>query len=245
MTSSSKPDFAGVVVAAGRATRYSSGRPKQFEDLAGRFALPWIARNTPLLTPFVSRIASRLANEVDTSVQTASDAFHFQKAYPRAWDLSIAVPAQEAARAWREGIRLVNEYAVAGLYPVNLVLHCRITGGSSAWLAPNYGGETCYIEVVTIKNTPQWGGFFREMERRWLAIEGSRPHWAKWYHCRQEIADRYPRMGDFLEVRRRWDPARVFLNDFLEKEVFGLPEIIEPSTAELRSAQAGFATPQP
>ena len=41
MTRSSDPDFAGVVVAAGRSSRFSGDHPKQFEDLAGRSVLQW------------------------------------------------------------------------------------------------------------------------------------------------------------------------------------------------------------
>jgi L-gulonolactone oxidase len=192
------------------------------KEVAGSW-IPQAARFTPRFTPVLNRVASRFANKVEVSVQSASDAFHHQKAYPKNWDLCYAVPAAAAACAWSEAISLVDQYARADLYPINLALHCRFTAGSSAWLAPNHGRPTCYIEVATAKGTPRWAPFFRELESRWLAIEGARPHWGKLYWRFGELAGRYPRMNDFLDVRRQWDPDRVFLNPFLEQEVFQLP----------------------
>jgi hypothetical protein len=65
--------------------------------------------------------------------------------------------------------------------------------------------------------------FFREMEARWIAIEGARPHWGKLYWRYGELFGRYPRMNAFLDVRQRWDPERIFLNAFLEQAIFALP----------------------
>lgn len=205
-------------------TRLHTAFTTWYETNVGGIALPFIARYLPALTPFVLKVSSRVADHEGVDVQTASDAFHFQKAYPKCWDLSYAFPAPQAARAWREGIDLVNQYSRVGRYPVNLLLHGRFTGGSAAWLAPDHARATGYIEVTTIEGTRHWQGFFGEMERRWFAIEGSRPHWCKLYGQWHEIAARYPKMNDFLDVRQRWDPERVFLNDFLEKQIFQLPE---------------------
>jgi L-gulonolactone oxidase len=192
------------------------------EETAGGRVLPWLASHMPRATPLVNRLASRLASEVAQSVQTASDAFHFQQAYPKNWDMSYAVPAESAARAWSEAIGLVNEYARAHLYPVNLAFHCRFTAGSRAWLAPDHGRPTCHIEVATAQATPEWRRFFHELEARWFAIDGARPHWGKLFETARELRGRYPRMQEFLRVRDSWDPDRVFLNRFLEEEVFQL-----------------------
>lgn len=185
--------------------------------------IPRVARHAPRFTPWLNRAASRLANQVGVSVREASDAFHHQKAYPRNWDVCYAVPVDHAARAWSEAIALVDQYARAELYPINLAFHCRFTAGSGAWIAPNQGRPTCYIEVATARGTPRWAAFFQELEARWLAIEGARPHWGKLYWRFGELAGRYPHMNDFLDVRQAWDPDRVFLNPFLEQAVFQLP----------------------
>jgi hypothetical protein len=200
-----------------------------FQELAAGAVIPWLAKHVHQATPILNRIASRLANKVEASVEVASDAFHHQRAYALAWDVSYSLHAHDAAAAWRKGIDLVAEYARADRYPVNLAMHCRFTGKSNAWLAANYDRETLFIEVATAKGTPNWQGFFEEMEQRWTAFDGARPHWGKLFWKVGAVANQYGRMNDFLEVRQRWDPNRTFLNEFLEKEVFRLPPLTHAS----------------
>jgi len=192
------------------------------QDTGGNVLTPWIARYLPRLTPFLNKMAIRMSDQVGPTISCASEAFHFQKAYPKNWDMSYSVPAEYTRRAWSEAIGLVEEFGNQGLYPVNLALHCRFTAASTTWLAADHGRETCFIEVATAKGTPHWHEFYRQMEDRWFAIPGSRPHWAKVYDTARQIKGRYERMDDFLAVREKWDPDRVFLNDFLENEIFQL-----------------------
>jgi len=206
-----------------RWTRLRTRFDTALEQAAAGCAIPWLARRAPRATPWLNRVASRFTNTVEPSVQTASRAFHFQQVYPPVHDLSYAVPAARAREAWERAISLVDEFARASLYPVNLALHCRFTGPSGAWLAPNHGRTTCWIEVVTVRATPDWEHFFREMEDRWLALDGARPHWAKRYFRTDAQAARYPRLEDFRAARQRWDPDRVFLNRFLEPTLAGPP----------------------
>jgi hypothetical protein len=156
-------------------------------------------------------------------VVPASEAFHFQKAYVKSWDVDYAVAARDGAQAWREAISLVEEYARADLYPLNLAVHSRFTGGSKAWLAPDFERPTCHIEATSALATPTWKEFSDELEDRWLAFPEARPHWGKVFNRTRPIASRYPKMRNFLAVRQAWDPHRVFLNEFLEREVFQLP----------------------
>jgi L-gulonolactone oxidase len=193
------------------------------QDVASKRLIPWIAKHMPRLTPTLNSVASRMAFSEGLAIQDASDAFHFQRAYAHCWDLEYGVPASEASRAWGEAVALVEHYASSRLYPVNLAVHGRFTGPSDAWLAPDHGRDTCYLEVTCAVGTPHWQSFFREMERRWCEIDGARPHWGKLYWQRDRIAGQYANFARFLEVRERWDPERVFLNRFLEREVFQLP----------------------
>jgi hypothetical protein len=183
-----------------------------------------MARHAPRLTPRLVPLASTVSFEEGVSVQHASDAFHFQRAYARCHDMEYAVPASEAERACRAAIDLVDHYGRAELYPVNFALHVRFSGASAAWLSPAYGRPTCHIEVATAYRTPHWDSYFRQLERQWLQIPGARPHWGKDFGMenRKTLGSRYPKLGDFLAVRDRWDPERVFLNSFLEDEIFQL-----------------------
>jgi FAD/FMN-containing dehydrogenase len=202
----------------------------EFEVIAAGVVIPWIAKHAPRATPLLNRLASRLSNREETAVQLASEAFHHQKAYAPAMDISYAIPADRAVEAWRKAIDLTHEFGRAERYPANLAFHCRFTGKSDAWLAPNYDRPTLYIEVATAKGTPGYETFFREIERRWLQFEPARPHWGKLFWNLVAIPDAYAKWGAFKEVRERWDPERTFLNEFLEKDLFKLPPRAGPST---------------
>ena len=49
-----------------------------------------------------------------------------------------------------------------------------------------------------------------------MRAHDGRPHWGK-VHTRAaaDLAPTYPRFGDFLALRDRLDPDRVFANDYL------------------------------
>ncbi len=70
---------------------------------------------------------------------------------------------------------MIAQHGRADLYPVNLAVHGRFTGASGAWLGPDQGRKTAYVEVVTARRTPGWEPFFRELEDRWLAIDDGLP----------------------------------------------------------------------
>jgi L-gulonolactone oxidase len=103
------------------------------------------------------------------------------------------------------------------VYPQNLVLHARFGAPSTALLAPSAGQpSSCYIEIVTHVNTARHEDYFRDVERDWLRL-GGRPHWGKLTYAPERIRDAYPpaSVAKFLGVRRKMDPAQVFLNDYL------------------------------
>jgi L-gulonolactone oxidase len=62
--------------------------------------------------------------------------------------------------------------------------------------------------------------FFRDVEDILRAYD-ARPHWGKIHHRHaDELRGLYPRFSDFLAMRERLDPNRVFENAYT-KQVFG------------------------
>ena len=59
--------------------------------------------------------------------------------------------------------------------------------------------------------------YFREIEAIMRDLEG-RPHWGKMNsRTAADLRPAYPRFDDFLAVRDRLDPDRVFQNDYLKR----------------------------
>ena len=58
--------------------------------------------------------------------------------------------------------------------------------------------------------------YFRAVEERMRALDG-RPHWGKMhYRTAADLRPAYPRFDEFLAVRDRVDPDRVFTNAYLD-----------------------------
>lgn len=132
--------------------------------------------------------------------------------------------------AWYVAVDLVEEYAKEGIYPANLAMNTRLFGKSTALLhcLPGEDNETtCNIQITSFANR-HWEDFKDRLMERWLAIPGSRPHWAKLYQGLPGIGDKLravygENLATFLRMREEEgvDPDKVFVNAFLEDLFFG------------------------
>jgi L-gulonolactone oxidase len=188
--------------------------------ISGKWIIPFVANVTPSLTPLAMKMAPYFAVTPGFTVEPASVEFHYQQAYPRCWDMSWGVPLEDTKHAWEMSMELVEKFAREQKYPVNMVVHCRFIGASTAWLSPAHDRPICDIEIVTCRGTPGIEPFYQAYSDAMLTIPGARPHWGKYILDPKAIRSRYPRMDDFLDLRRQLDPDGVFLNEWLEDPVF-------------------------
>ena len=92
----------------------------------------------------------------------------------------------------------------------------RFAAADDIWLSTAFERESGYIAVHQYVR--------REHERYFDAVEaiarsvGGRPHWGK-LHRRDaaSLRESYPHFDDFVALRDRLDPDRVFGNDYLEQ----------------------------
>lgn len=193
------------------------------EKFFGPPALRFVATRAPRLTPWMMRLALLMTRPRE-GVESANYALHYEEYYPTCFDMSVAIPYERSQEAWRFVIDRVEDEAAAGRYPVNLIAHSRFLNGSDAFLSPTRHRDTCYIEILCVAETPGYEQFFEEMERALRDRFDGFPHWGKLYWDAETFRASYGEdMERFLEVRERWDPDRLFLNEFLEHEVFRLP----------------------
>ena len=84
-----------------------------------------------------------------------------------------------------------------------------------------HGGPRAFVAVHTVHANGRARGYFADLERV-LVAAGGRPHWGKMHSLHAgQVAQRYPRMSDFLALRRELDPAGVFGNACTDR-VLGL-----------------------
>jgi FAD/FMN-containing dehydrogenase len=131
--------------------------------------------------------------------------------------------------AWHIAVDLIDANARAGRYPANLAMNMRLFGKNTALLhcvAGDTNETTCNIQITSFDNQ-HWEGFKDDLMERWLAIPGSRPHWAKQYQDLPGIASKLravygENLQTFLRIRgeEQVDPDNIFVNAFLADLLF-------------------------
>jgi len=102
-----------------------------------------------------------------------------------------------------------------------LATEIRSMAGDMLWLSPSYGHDSVGIHFSWNGTPDGVHGMTAEIEDMLLPL-GARPHWGKIMHAPAErLAPLYPKLPEFRELARRYDPAGKFRNDFLDLHVFG------------------------
>jgi FAD/FMN-containing dehydrogenase len=87
-------------------------------------------------------------------------------------------------------------------------------------LSTAYRRDTVYLAFHTHRDADHTA-YFAGLEPV-LRAHGGRPHWGKLHSlAAEDLAPLYPRFADFLALRDRLDPGRVFANDHLRRILGG------------------------
>ncbi|MEV6305145.1 D-arabinono-1,4-lactone oxidase [Actinoplanes sp. NPDC051861] len=99
-------------------------------------------------------------------------------------------------------------------FKVQFPVEVRFTGPDDVWLSHGYGRDSAYVAVHQYLGSP-YEPYFRAFEDVCTPL-GGRPHWGKLhYRDAESLRPAYPKFDDFLAVRDRLDPSRVFTNEYL------------------------------
>ena len=168
------------------------------------------ANRAPGVIPRVNRMTSRLLTE-----RRYSDVAHRVFTSPRRVvfkEMEYAVPRAAGLDALRGARRAIEESDWRISFPVEV----RVAPADDVPLSTACQRDTVYLAFHTHRDA-EHTGYFAAMERIMRAHDG-RPHWGKLHSLgASELAETYPRFGDFLALRDRLDPDRVFANDHLRR----------------------------
>jgi FAD-linked oxidoreductase len=164
----------------------------------------------PSTVPGINRLASRVA-----FTRQAADFSHRIFATERKVrfrEMEYSVPLDAVGPVLRELDRVIEANGWKVTFPVEV----RATAADDVWLSTAFGRESSYIAVhryIRDDHTP----YLAAAEAILRAHDG-RPHWGK-LHSRaaDDLRPAYPRFDDFVAVRDRLDPDRVFANPYLER----------------------------
>ena len=169
-----------------------------------------ITTRRPGMIPRVNGIAARLlgardyidrSHRVFASVRTV-----------RFREMEYAVPRAAVPQVLAE----IERYLATSGEQVGFPVEVRFAAPDDIWLSTAHERESGYVAVHQYHR--------REYEPYFRAVEviakdvGGRPHWGK-LHFRdaESLRAAYPRFDDFVTVRDKLDPQRVFGNDYLAR----------------------------
>ena len=164
----------------------------------------------PRAIPAVNRLSSRLLSDrrysdVAHRVLTAERHVVFR-------EMEYAVPRADGLEVLREVRRRLDASSLRISFPVEL----RTAPADDVPLSTASGRDSFYLAFHTHRDA-EHRDYFALLEPV-LRAAGGRPHWGK-VHTRTaaDLAPAYPRFEEFLRMRERLDPHRVFANDHLRR----------------------------
>lgn len=160
----------------------------------------------PLARFAASALSPREFTDISYRVFTSQRKVGFVEsefAVPRAVGMEVLASLQRAVEASSWNIS----------FPVEV----RVAGADDIPLSTGFERENVYIAIHTAPSSPWREEYFATFER--IAGEaGGRPHWGKMHTLTAtDLAERYPRFGDFVALRDKLDPSRTFGNPYLEQ----------------------------
>jgi xylitol oxidase len=105
--------------------------------------------------------------------------------------------------------------------PHLLITEIRTIAADELWMSPCYRRESAAIHFTWRKDWPAVRALLPRIEEK-LEPFNPRPHWGKLFTLRSEqLQARYPRLGDFQELMRSFDPFGKLRNGFLTSRILG------------------------
>jgi L-gulono-1,4-lactone dehydrogenase len=169
-----------------------------------------VGRARPSLVPKLNRVVAK-AITPRTFTAPSYDVFVSPRRV-RFVEMEYAIPRAAAAEAFA-GIRDVIEREQLNVsFPVEV----RVAAADDIPLSTASGRDSAYFAIHMFQGV-EFERYFRAVEERMRALDG-RPHWGKMhYRTAADLRPAYPRFDEFLAVRDRLDPARVFTNPYLDR----------------------------
>ena len=173
-------------------------------------ALCELGVRVPSSIPPLNRLSERLV-----ASREVTDGWHSVFTSPRRVrfrEMEYAIRREDVPDALREIRATIARHGWRITFPVEV----RATASDDNWLSTAYGRDTGYIAVHRyVREDPT--EYFAAVEAIMRGF-GGRPHWGKMHNrAASDLRPAYPRFDDFLAIRDKLDPDRLFANDYLRK----------------------------
>ncbi len=169
-----------------------------------------VSRVAPAVIPPFNRLAVRLTGDAAYSDQSHRVLIHSRRVRFR--EMEYALPVENVVPAFRAVQQLI---ATRG-WRIEFPIEVRFAKADDLWMSTASGRDSAYIAVHRYAKVDPTA-YFDAVEQIMLA-HGGRPHWGKLHGLDvAALRTRYPRFDEFVALRDRLDPDRVFGNRHLER----------------------------
>jgi len=171
-------------------------------------------RAIPALVPTINRVSARVWG--DREFTDASARVFATSRSVRFREMEYALPAENVRPAFEALRALVDERGWRIGFPVEV----RFAAADDRWMSTAHDRASGYIAVHRYwREDPT--EYFEAVEEVMLRF-GGRPHWGKMHTLDAGVLrERYPRFDDFVALRDRLDPERLFRNPYLDRVLGG------------------------
>jgi FAD/FMN-containing dehydrogenase len=169
-----------------------------------------LQRRMPGTTPAINRLSTRLTG--NRKFSDRSNRVFTTERTVRFREMEYALPVEDVPEVLREIDALITRKNWTISFPIEV----RAAAADNLWLSTAHGRATGYIAVHRYyREDPT--DYFVAVEQI-MKAHGGRPHWGKINtRTAADLAPAYPKFNQFLAVRNRLDPDRIFANPYLER----------------------------
>ena len=203
-------------------TRFGSAVARSPLSGSQRFVDDWLVSNQLFrLTCSLGRLAPPVVPRINRLAEKLTGTREYADLSPRVFatrrtvrfrEMEYAVPAAAVPTVLREIDALIERRGWRISFPVEV----RFAAQDDLWLSTAHLRETGYIAVHRYFRDPH-EQYFEAVEEI-MTEHAGRPHWGK-LHTGDAASLRaaYPRFDDFVGLRDRLDPERLFTNAYLDR----------------------------
>jgi len=193
---------------------------KQAMAIAISFALRFFSKFIIGITAFIELFTTTFLGiyystfQRTTTIQKSYEALfeNYASILPRWSAVEYFVPVDSTASVLKD----VTAAIKGGGWKINFPARITFVKGDDSWLSEAYDRDSACFAIAMYQKASQWKQFVKKIDTIMKKYEG-RPHWAKYHQLtRRDFETMYPKWNDFLDIRRRYDPQGIFLNDYLE-----------------------------
>ena len=168
----------------------------------------------PGLVPPINRVSAKVWG--DREFTDASARVFATNRSVRFREMEYALPAENVRPAFDQLRTLIDDRGWRIGFPVEV----RFAAADDRWMSTAHGRASGYIAVHRYwREDPT--EYFEAAEEIMLR-HGGRPHWGKMHTLDASVLrGRYPRFDDFVALRDRLDPQRMFRNPYLDRVLGG------------------------